>query len=157
MNIFSRYISCIPIIPFQVLITWVVSGANYQLHQPPFRLPQRSSHPHVPDQWTNHPRGWTPGTSAVKPSKGNMGPSRKEKGRKISSTSKSDFLYGDIYIYCQFPRRVYQFEVERTKQPRVSLVSERKHPISWRYCPAHNPATDCGFLLEFGMHLFRSL
>ena len=28
-----------------------------------------------------------------------MGPSRKEKGRKISSTSKSDFLYGDICIY----------------------------------------------------------
>lgn len=150
MNIFSRYISCIPIIHFQVLIT-----ANYQLHQPPFRLPQRSSHPHVPDQWTNHPRGWTPGTSAVKPSKGNMGPSRKEKGRKISSTSKSDFLYGDIY--CQFPRRVYQFEVERTKQPRVSLVSERKHPISSNIVQHTTLHPIVPFLLEIGMHLFRSL
>lgn len=84
-------------------------------------------------------------------------PAERKKGGK-SSTSKSDFCMG-TYI-ASFPGGFISLRWREQNNHKFHWLVRKKHPISiniMRYCPAHNPASDCGFLLEFGMHLFRSL
>ena len=70
-----------------------------------------------------------------------MGPSRKEKGRTFSSTSKVIFCKG-IYI-ASFPGGYVRLRLrEQNNHMFHCLVRE-----SIQYCSAHNPASDCAFFV----------